>query len=107
MLSHAHLQVSEKVGEAVCSTLTLTWSMWSAIPPKRLSRMRGMSSCSTSAAPPPPLPPPHLVNVARDAVVEDEGDEQLLHISLGDVELAGDEGDAHARVGLHQLEEHL
>mmetsp|Transcript_58376 Transcript_58376/g.133956 ORF Transcript_58376/g.133956 Transcript_58376/m.133956 type:complete len:410 (+) Transcript_58376:422-1651(+) len=49
----------------------------------------------------------HLVNVRVHLPVEDERDEQRLHLCVGDVELARDEGDADARVRLDHLEQHL
>ena len=45
--------------------------------------------------------------MTRDPVVQDESDEQLLDIRLGDVELGGDERDADTSVGLDQLQEDL
>lgn len=50
---------------------------------------------------------PHLVNVPLHPVVQDERDQQRLHVLFWDVEALGDEGDAHARVGLDELEQHL
>ena len=49
----------------------------------------------------------HLINVAIDPVVQDEHHQQLLHISLGDVQLLGHKGDPYACVGLYELQHHL
>mmetsp|Transcript_971 Transcript_971/g.2771 ORF Transcript_971/g.2771 Transcript_971/m.2771 type:complete len:254 (-) Transcript_971:711-1472(-) len=48
-----------------------------------------------------------LVDVARNATVQHHRHEQLLHLSLGNVELLADEGDADARVRLDELEQDL
>jgi hypothetical protein len=45
--------------------------------------------------------------VALDPVVQDEADQQLLHVSLRDVQRAADEWQAHTRVRLDQLQQHL
>ncbi len=41
------------------------------------------------------------------SVVQDEGDQQLLHVIFWDVEMLGDEGYPDASVGLHNVEHHL
>ena len=48
-----------------------------------------------------------LVDVPLDAAVQDEGDQQLLHVALVHIELLRHTRDADARVGLDQLQHHL
>ena len=49
----------------------------------------------------------HLINVSIYPVVENQHHQQLLDISLRDVELLGHKGDANARVGLYELQHNL
>ena len=48
-----------------------------------------------------------LVNVAWDSGVQNEGDKQLLHITLWDVQFLGDEWYPDPGVGLYELQHHL
>lgn len=50
---------------------------------------------------------PYLVDVPRNPVVQNERHQQRFHVLLWDVEALGNEGDAHARVGLDELEQDL
>lgn len=45
--------------------------------------------------------------MASDAVVQDERDQQLLHVMLRHVQVRAHKGDADARVRLDQLQHHL
>jgi hypothetical protein len=49
----------------------------------------------------------YLVNVAVDAVVQNEGHQQLLNVMCRDVELLRYKRDSDARVGLYQPKYHL
>jgi len=49
----------------------------------------------------------HLINVAIYFAVQDERDQQRLHVLLRDVEALGNEGNAYPCVGLDKLEQHL
>jgi len=48
-----------------------------------------------------------LVDVPLNAAIQDEGDQQLLHVALVHIELLRHKRDADARVGLDQLQHHL
>lgn len=49
----------------------------------------------------------NLVEGAADAAVQDEGDQQLLHVRLRHVQLLGDVWYPDARVRLYELQHHL
>ena len=52
-------------------------------------------------------PVSHLIDPAVDGGVEDAGHEEGLHVRALDVQLARDELDLDAGVGLDQLDQHL
>lgn len=65
------------------------------------------AACSTPFHGPPCTHLVDLVDASLDPAVQNERDEQRLHLALAHVELLRDEGDAHPRVGLDRAQHHL